>query len=344
MIFVLPLNIVFLLYTLDVSYLTDEVEKGGTIAESNPPPDAKDLSDVTLIQSCVFVCAMPCILCIQSVDLVRAVKRVYDDNYKDQPFCGCGLPDCFRNKTTEAGEKKQLEPKKPKKRTVWFRIYRTLVRCFTGARHKPTVQPSESSNGLALKELDKDREREEREQREKISKEQEEERQRIALKEAEANAEFLRRQEDEEKERLRLVEERRLAEERVMQEKKEAEEFANRWESVLSVTRYKALWATLTTSGSFQCNLKVMPALNTMTDHLKRQGFHVVFAASANSQNIEVGICNVRPVGEENWFTARFLVSNNGFSAVMKATSADSVPNYVKKFALAKILKIEAAK
>lgn len=211
-------------------------------------------------------------------------------------------------------------------------------------RTKPVIQPSSSIKALPLKELEQDREREEREQREKIAREQEEERQRLAMIEAQANAEFLRKQQEEENERLRQLEERRLRDEREAQERKEAEEFANRWESILSVTNYKSLWATLTTNGSFQCNLKSMPTVELLTSHLKRQGFHVVFATSPNANNIEIGICNVRPVGEEAWFISRFLVSNNSFSAVMKATKADLVPQFVKKFALAKVLKIETAK
>lgn len=132
--FILPLLLVFCFYTMDVSYLTDEIEKGGIIAESNPPDDTKDLSDVTLIQSCVFVCAMPCILCIQFADLCKAVKRVYDDNYRDEPFFK--LPDWFKNKTTTAEDMKEPQntPKKSKKRTIWFRMYRTCIRCFSGAR------------------------------------------------------------------------------------------------------------------------------------------------------------------------------------------------------------------
>lgn len=197
---------------------------------------------------------------------------------------------------------------------------------------------------LALKELEHDREKEEREQREKLAKEQEEERQRQAFLEAQANAEFLKRKEEEEKERLRQLEERRLREEREAQEKKEAEEFANRWESVLAVNNYKSLWASLATNGSFQCNLKSIPAMNQLTDHLKRQGFHIVFATNANANSLEIGICNVRPVGQEDWFIARFLISNSSLSAVMKATKPEIVPQFVKKFALAKVLKIDTAK
>jgi phosphoglycolate phosphatase-like HAD superfamily hydrolase len=342
--FILPLLIALFLYSLDVSHLTDEIEKGGTIAESNPPEDAKDLTDVTVIQSCVFVCGMPCIIVIMGLDIFKAVKRAYDENYRDEPFCV--IPEWCKKKPTEGGDEKPVQPKRSRKSTLWFRIWRTLVRCFTGARRNTSVvQPIDTYNpGLKLKELEKDREKEEREAREKISREQEEERQRLALKEAEANADFLRRQQQEEQEKLRFLEEKRLQEEKEERERKEAEEFANRWESHLSVTRYKAMWATLATNGSFQCTLKAMPVLNALTDHLKKQGFHVVFATNANANSIEIGICNIRPVGEESWFIARFLVSNNSFSAVMKATTADIVPIYVKKFALARVLKIEATK
>jgi hypothetical protein len=132
MIFILPLLIVLCLYTLDVSYLTDEVEKGAIIAEANPPDDAKDLTDVTVIQSCIFVCGMPCILLIQIGDLATAVKRVYDDNYRDEPCCT--LPDCLKQKLSQGKDEKPKAPKKQKKSTIWFRMYRTIVRCLTGSR------------------------------------------------------------------------------------------------------------------------------------------------------------------------------------------------------------------
>jgi hypothetical protein len=117
---------------MDVSYLTDEVEKGGQIAEANPPEDAKDLSDVTLIQSCVFVCAMPCILCIQISDLGFALKRAFDRTYRDEPFCK--LPSCCLRDKTALAEEKQAQQRKAKKRTLWRRIWRTLVRCFKGTK------------------------------------------------------------------------------------------------------------------------------------------------------------------------------------------------------------------
>jgi hypothetical protein len=187
---------------------------------------------------------------------------------------------------------------------------------------------------LQLKELDNDRECEQREQRERITREHEEERQRIAQREAEQLAIFHHQQQAALDEEIRRLDEQRL------QEMRELED-ANRWESVLTVSKFKSLWTTLATNGSFQCNLKAMPNQIVLTDHLKRQGFHVVFAVSPNAGDIEIGICNIRPVGVEAWFMARFLASNNGFSAVMKSQDPSLVPTLVKKFALAKALKID---
>eukprot|EP01031_Cornospumella_fuschlensis_P030156 gene30156-36428_t len=89
LLFLLPYLPILFLYTLDISYLTDEVERGGVIEELDPPPDAKDMSDVTLVQSFVFVCGMPCIVCIQLCDLVNAVKRAYERHYRDNPLFTC---------------------------------------------------------------------------------------------------------------------------------------------------------------------------------------------------------------------------------------------------------------
>lgn len=136
-------------------------------------------------------------------------------------------------------------------------------------------------------------------------------------------------------------EEARQLETKLLSEKNAEEDFANRWEAVLNVTRFKGLWTSFPTNGSFQCNLKATPVLNQVVDHLKKQGFHVVFAVSPNADNMEIGVCNIRPVGVEDWFMARFLIAKGTFSAVMKANNAEIVPPLVKKFALAKVLKID---
>lgn len=126
----MPYLVVLFLYTLDISYLTDEVERGGIIAELDPPEDAADLSDVTLFQSCVFVCGMPCIVVIQFLDLFTAVKRAYNRYYKDQPICTCF--NWFRSRTISAEEAN--ERRKKNKKTIWYRMYKTCMRCFKGTK------------------------------------------------------------------------------------------------------------------------------------------------------------------------------------------------------------------
>lgn len=337
LIFLLPYLPVLLLYTLDVSYLTDEVEKGGVIEELDPPPDVKDMSDVTLLQAFVFVCGMPCILCIQVCDLATAVKTAYDHHYRDQPLVTCPKL-CPDHTKIYAASSKEVKRKK-KRSTIWSRLWKTCLRCFRGAKAKKDVKPMVEVQELQLKELESDREREERENREKILREQEEERQRFAQKEAEELAAFQRQQQEELEAAARKLEEQRQQEQRALEEAE-----ANQWKSVLTVNDFKSLWASLGTNGSFQCNLKTMPDQNALIEHLKKQGFHIVFCVSPNANDMEIGICNVRPVGHEAWFMARFLASNNSFSAVMKSHDASLVPTLVKKFALARVLKIDAAK
>jgi hypothetical protein len=155
-------------------------------------------------------------------------------------------------------------------------------------------------------------------------------------------------------------------------------------QTTLTVTQFKALWSSMESKGSFQCRLREPTTMHTLVQHMRKQGFHIVFSTSGASAqlstvgslneqmltakeqeslhpmvDLEVGICNIRAAQinedeskgdnnssapkEEPWFLARFIVSNNIFSAVMKCADADLVRVYVKKFALAKTLKIDTA-
>jgi hypothetical protein len=109
----------------------------------------------------------------------------------------------------------------------------------------------------------------------------------------------------------------------------------------LSVHQFKALWGSLPVHGSFQCKLRSAPNMQVLTQHLRKQNFHVVFAASPSDTETEVSICNIRPSGDDAWFMARFLFSKSVFSAAMKAQNAGDVEGYVRKFALARVLKID---
>lgn len=112
---------------------------------------------------------------------------------------------------------------------------------------------------------------------------------------------------------------------------------------VLSVQQFKALWPALSVAGSFQCKLRSAPNMQVLTTHLRKQNFHVVFAASPTDRETEVSISNIKESPEEPWFMARFLFTSSMFSAVMKAQDADVVEGHVRRFALAKVLKIDTA-
>jgi hypothetical protein len=110
---------------------------------------------------------------------------------------------------------------------------------------------------------------------------------------------------------------------------------------VLSMHQFKPLWAALEVAGSFQCNLRISPNLQNLLSHLKKQNFHIIYASSLNETDTEIAICNIRYDLSEAWFMARFVFSSKVFSAVMKCQNLDSVEIYVKKFSLARVLKID---
>jgi hypothetical protein len=111
--------------------------------------------------------------------------------------------------------------------------------------------------------------------------------------------------------------------------------------TVLRVSMYKALWSGLEPAGSFQCKLKQSVSSFAFSEHLREQGFHVVFSSNPSPSESEVGICNIRRSGTEPWFLARFLFSANALSVVMKAQDTSLLKEYVRNFALAKILLID---
>lgn len=344
-IFLMPYLASQLYYELDFAYIVEEIDMGGTIAEPDPPPTAMDLSDVTLLQSCIFICAMPCILCIQCFDLIKAIGRAYTEHYKDKPLFG------------DNKKKKKKAPPPKKKRRFLRRVWKTIVRLFKGTKRKADVQvengfepsaPGSSAaaaeagalatTNLALADLTRDREKEERLERERAAREREERQHQMQLEQARI-----------EEEKQRLAEQQLLDAARILNERKQQQaeeerlrlEKENAFDAVLNVGAYKALWSSLSTAGSFQCNLKSLPPLATLTDHLKKQGFGIVFAANPSPTDVEVGVCNVRKSKNDSWFMSRFLATEKTFSAVMKAEKPEEVTAYVKKFALAKVLKIE---
>lgn len=203
------------------------------------------------------------------------------------------------------------------------------------------LEEGKPAGPLQLADLHVDREKEERLERERAVREREERKRIQELEEAAAEAEKKRKAEQQLQEAARVLNERRQKEE---EEAARKEQELNGWDRTLAVVKFKALWATLGTAGSFQCNLKALPAITNLTEHLKKQGFHIVFAAKPSPNDVEVGVCNIRLQENEPWFMARFLATSNSFSAVMKAENTEQVTAYVKKFALAKVLKIDNGK
>jgi hypothetical protein len=106
---------------------------------------------------------------------------------------------------------------------------------------------------------------------------------------------------------------------------------------------FKFLWSKLPVAGSFQCRLRMAPNIQKLTEHLRKQGFHIVFASSSSDTETEISICNIKESGEDEWFMARFVFTNSHFSAVMKSENSQLIESYVKRFTLAKVLKIDTS-
>lgn len=127
--FLIPLVVALAFYTLDISWHIEQLDQGGVILEPNPPDHILDMSDVTLFQSCVFVCAMPCIVCLQCSDLVSAFAKAYRKHYRDKPL--------FAAKKRErkgAAPPPTEDPAKKKGHKFLRRLAKTVMRWFSGAK------------------------------------------------------------------------------------------------------------------------------------------------------------------------------------------------------------------
>ena len=356
-IFTWPYLIVAFYYTLDISYWMDElVNANGDIDEENPPPDTIDLSDVNLNQILMLVFAFPCLITVQIMDLIVALCKALTRYVRIR-----------RRQMQEVAESKRAlreaeeEEARKGRSSVCDRIKRTVKRrwkqmccCGKGAVASPRKgattpglddewgpdsipsSPTKSPAGpSALASFGTpDRETQERLARERATEEQEK---RLAAKQAELEAKL-------EVEAMQLAaEQKRIAELEAAEAQKREELEKENSKPVLEVPSFRMVWGQLGTTGSFQCKLKATPSLVGLMEHIKRQGFHVVFAAQPNQDEVELGICNIRSDGQGPWFLARFLAAQGSFSAVMKAQDPSITSGYVKKFALAKTLKIDTS-
>ena len=109
----------------------------------------------------------------------------------------------------------------------------------------------------------------------------------------------------------------------------------------VALSAFKAKWSEATAVGSFQCKLSSTCTNKALASHLADQGFQIVFEKVRTSTDYEIAICSVRTTdNSDDWFLARFHTKDNSFSAVMKGSNDKAVAEHVRKFALAKILKI----
>jgi len=341
---IVPLLAGMVFYLMDVSYFVDEIGRpDSVIEEPDPPADVMDLSDVTATQLILVTVSFPFVVFMQVLDLCvalqRAAVRFLRVQYRKrvQPLLG--------GRDDGQGQGQEQGTAKAKKRSgVLTRLARTIRRqvarlCLKGGKTMPSdmlpsgAQGEEEGKTMELKTAVKDRELEERLAREQAEEEAE---RRRAAQEREARL-------AEEREVARV---RREAEQIAAQEARDLEDqrrvLALSRAPTLDVPSFKEKWGTLPAAGTFSCRLRALPELETLTEHMRKQGFHIVFASVPTPAEVELGICNIRKEGTEPWFLARFLSSKNTFSAVMKSESATEAPVHVKRFALAKVLKIDA--
>ena len=336
--FLLPYLICTCRYGLNISYLNEEVEMGGNLVEPGAV-GAMDMTGMSIQDCCQTVLTFPLAVIYQIFNLLAAlffaVRRLWvvaNRFYEDK-------------KSERAAEREAKEAARAKKgKSLYRRVKKTLNRyrnMIPGLRDPPhpayIPEPGidEPSTSALTRGATK-------EQQERLERER-------ALEEAERALERRKREEyeaakaaDEEAKRKRSEEEARRRLKELEEEEKRLAELEE--PQTLDVQKFKELWTTLATSGSFQCKLRSIPDVKSFCEHMKKQGFHVTYAATPKDEDVEVGLSNIREDRKGPWFIARLLTSGNSFSAVMKAEDPEVVPKYVKRFALAKVLKIDTSK
>lgn len=336
--FIFPYLICVCRYGMNISYLNEEVEMGGNITEPGAV-NSMDMSGMSIQECCQVVVTFPLAVIYQLFNFGAALffagkrlfvvaSRFYEEKKEERA----------------AARQAKEEAKSKKGRSLFRRVRKTLNRWrnkIPGLRDPP-VPPYIPEGGIDDPPTSQLNQGVSREQQERLERErQAEEQERRLKRQKEAEEELMRAKEEEGK--------RRKSEEEAKRRLKELEEEEKRLAELdepqtLTTQKFKELWTTLATSGSFQCKLKSLPEMKPFCDHLKKQGFHVAYAAIPKEGDIEVGLSNIREDRKGPWFIARLLTSGNSFSAVMKAENPEIVPTYVKKFALAKVLKISTSK
>ena len=121
-IFLMPYLAAIVWFIGDISTQVEEIDMGGHIAEPGQQSrEVADLTDVTLAQSFIYVCAMPCIVCIQLSDFFRAVRRAYTQYYQEAAV-------------ERDSEEHRRAVRKHNKRNFLRRVWRTLTRWCQGRK------------------------------------------------------------------------------------------------------------------------------------------------------------------------------------------------------------------
>ena len=132
------------------------------------------------------------------------------------------------------------------------------------------------------------------------------------------------------------------------EEKSNANEIPS--DSYFNEKMFESVWTSMSIAGTFKCQLKKSPPLAVLVKHVEKQGFHVASSSSSSSSSIGVGsgvesevqFCNtINRSKKEGLFLCKFTVVKNTFTASMKAENLDDISMHVKRFSLAKILKVD---
>jgi uncharacterized membrane protein YgaE (UPF0421/DUF939 family) len=94
------------------------------------PKNVSDLSDVSLLQTILLLFAIPCVICIQFYDLLRAVERSYQRYYSERAAAQYSLPQQKKIKKNKKGVVENNNNNNKKKKNFGRRLFKTLTKWF----------------------------------------------------------------------------------------------------------------------------------------------------------------------------------------------------------------------
>jgi hypothetical protein len=367
-IFLLPHTISIVYYMLEISYLSGEIDLRADISEPDAPEDTVSLENVMLVDICGAAIAFPCLMCIQCTKI-----------------CDCCAEKLSQQRDYEVPESSTTgtAPREPKTKTSNGLSLSALSTALTslisqpGRRTRGSVVPSDGPDEDDLEDQnDLKRLQELRMKKRNAAPEAE-----PPIHPPSSSKRPLTQSEHQENEKeddpdaaenvasspsrpplqidpssprrdQQQEQQEEGEEDRLNQSSNSPEELdrsssspSKKIRTTLLAKDFKVLWSQLPVAGSFQCKLRMAPNIQKLTEHLRKQGFHVVYASSSSDTETEISICNVKESAEDptRWFMTRFVFTNTLFSAVMKSEDSSLVESYVKRFTLARVLKIDTS-